>query len=192
MQPPSSPGPSADSTTTPSRLTAALDRTGVIASVGCAIHCMIAPLLILVAPTLGGFWVHPVTHLLIAALVLPVASMALWRGFREHRRRWIVTVGGIGMALVIIGVILPWTTPPAHAAPAESTESTTCQACCPTVHRDEETGALALHIPPASVVTLLGGLALITAHIANLRATCGGCSRHRRREESAAEATATA
>ena len=56
-------------------MAATLDRTGVIASVGCAIHCMVAPLLVVFAPTLGGWWVHPATHLLIAALVLPNANL---------------------------------------------------------------------------------------------------------------------
>ena len=90
-----------------SRWDSILDRTGVCASVGCAIHCMVAPLLVVFAPTLGGWWVHPATHLLIAALVLPVAASALKRGYRTHRKRWIMWAGMGGMALVGIGVVLP-------------------------------------------------------------------------------------
>lgn len=159
---------------TGTRTAAVLDRTGVIASVGCAIHCMVAPALLIVAPTLGGWWVHPATHLVIAALVLPIAASALWRGFGTHRRRWILTVGAVGMALVIVGVILPWAAP---SAPAVADGSGACRDCCPTLQHDATTGALALRIPPASIVTILGGLALITAHLGNLRCACGRCRR---------------
>lgn len=150
--------------------TAVLDRTGILASVGCAIHCMVAPVLILVAPTLGGLWAHPLTHAIIAALVLPVAASALWRGFPAHRRRWILIAGMIGMALVALGVVLPWWGPsqpdPAPAAGAAAT------ACCPTVAQDEATGALSLSVPPASIVSILGGMVLVAAHIGNLRCGC--------------------
>ena len=159
----------------------ALDRTGVIASVGCAIHCMVAPALLLIAPTLGGWWVHPATHLAIAALVIPVAASALWRGFGVHRRRWIVGVGSLGMVLVAIGVILPWIAPSGVSAGAEGSA---CRDCCPTIVRDASTGASSLRIPPASIVTILGGLALITAHIGNLRCACGRCHGATRGEES--------
>ncbi len=148
----------------------ALDRTGVIASVGCAIHCMVAPLILLLAPTLGGWWVHPATHLLIAALVLPVAAMALLRGQRSHGRRWVYTLGLVGMGLVIVGVLLPFMASSGGAAAAGAHE-----ACCPSMQRDAATGAMTLSVPPASVVTLLGGIALITAHIGNLRGCRAAC-----------------
>lgn len=148
----------------------AWDRTGVIASIGCAIHCMVAPVLLILAPTLGGWWVHPATHLLIAALVLPVAASALWHGFGAHAQRWILVVGGIGMALVFVGVVLPYVAPSAAGADG------VCRDCCPTLQKDAVTGATSLRIPPASIVTMLGGLALITAHIGNIRLAGRCCS----------------
>lgn len=155
-----------------------LDRTGMWASIGCGIHCLIAPVLLLASPALGGWWVHPAAHVLIAALVLPVAGFALRRGFNQHRRRWIVAVGGIGMMLVVIGVLLPWLHTPAtlvSAPEAASTGCTACQACCPTLAVDATTGFWSLRVPPASIVTVLGGLALVVAHLANLRCACRGC-----------------
>lgn len=146
----------------------ALDRTGVIASIGCAVHCMVAPLVLLLAPALGGIWVHPGTHLAIAALVLPVAAFALRRGLRAHGRRWIAIAGVLGMALVAVGTLLPFVGHTAHAA------GETCQDCCPTLVVDEHSGDYRLHLPPASIVTFLGGALLVTAHFANLRC-CAGC-----------------
>ena len=148
------------------RLRATLDRTGVLASVGCAIHCMAAPLLVLFAPTLGGLWVHPATHMLIGAFVLPIALCALVRGYGIHQKRWIVTVGGIGMLGVLVGVFLPWLVSPT---------GTTTRDCCPTLAQDAATGDLSLQVPLASVVTMLGGAALVVAHLANIRCACRRC-----------------
>jgi len=151
-----------------STLAEKLDRTGVIASVLCAIHCAIAPILLVVTPTLGGIWVHPIAHLSIAALVLPIAGFALRSGFRQHQLRWVVTVGGLGIFLVLLGATYPYMTD--AAAGCESG----CDNCCPSYVVDEATGEERLNIPPASVITLLGGISLVVAHVANLRccATC--------------------
>ena len=148
-----------------------LDRTGVLASVFCAIHCAVAPVLLIAAPTLGGLWVHPLSHLAIAALVLPIAAVALRSGFRTHGRRWVVALGGVGIALIVIGAALPYFfSSTTHA----SEHATACTDCCPTFVVDEATGAKTLKVPPASIVTLIGGTSLIIAHLANLRC-CAHC-----------------
>ena len=84
-----------------------VDRAGIVASIACAIHCMVAPLILVFAPLLGSWWVNPLTHVLIAALVLPLAIIGLRSGVRRHGRKWIVLVGGCGAALVLGGAILP-------------------------------------------------------------------------------------
>ena len=153
-----------------------LDRTGICASIGCAVHCMIAPVLLIFAPVLGGMWTHPVSHLAIAALVLPIAAFALRRGFRHHNRRWVLGVGTVGMALVLFGAALPFwlATGEVHAAGTSDVHHAACHECCPSLAVDEATGAWSLRVPPASIITLLGGIGLVTAHFANLR--CGaGC-----------------
>jgi len=145
-----------------------LDRTGVFASIFCAIHCAVAPLLLMLAPTLGGIWVHPLAHLAIASLVLPVAGFALRNGFRAHGRRWVVTVGGLGISLVVLGAVLPYFLSSGGDCCGE------CDQCCPSFVVDEETGAETLNIPPASIITLVGGASLVVAHMANLRC-CALC-----------------
>lgn len=132
---------------------------------------MVAPLLLLAAPALGGLWVHPATHFAIAAFVLPVAAVALRHGVRQHGRRWIGVLGAAGMLLVAAGVVWPWIAPSGvHAAHGG------CADCCPSVQVEAEGGAWSVRIPPASIVTLLGGVALVAAHVANLRLRC--CSAH--------------
>jgi len=145
-----------------------LDRTGVIASVVCAIHCAVAPLLLIVAPTFGGLWVHPIAHLSIAALVLPVAGFALRKGFRAHGLRWVVTLGGLGILMVLVGAAYPYL----GGAGAECASG--CDQCCPSYVVDEVTGEERLNIPPASIITLVGGISLVIAHAANIRC-CARC-----------------
>jgi hypothetical protein len=146
-----------------------LDRTGVIASIFCAIHCAVAPLLILIAPTLGGIWVHPLSHFTIAGLVLPIAALALRNGVRAHGKRWVLSVGTVGICLVLVGAALPYLTGSASDC------GPNCDQCCPSFVIDEVTGEESLNIPPASIITLMGGVSLIVAHMANLRC-CSRCS----------------
>ena len=77
------------------------------------------------------------------------------------------------MLLVVGGVALPWIAPTAPSPDCET--HGVCQDCCPTVRVDRVTGAHERNIPPASIVTMLGGLALIFAHVGNLRCACRTC-----------------
>lgn len=52
--------------------------------------------------------------------------------------------------------------------------------CCPSLVTDEN-GNMRLHIPPASIVTTLGGLSLIATHIGNL-CSCASCRPRRRKK----------
>jgi hypothetical protein len=198
---------------------AGADRVGVIASVLCAIHCAITPILLLFAPTFGRIWSHPASHWLVALFVVPLALVMVYRGFKVHRKRWIVGAGLVGVLLVIVGAIIPywesysrdasaaaalakdndvfvWNAgdpmPETDSAadsevfvwnagdPMPGTDATTddgqcLDACCPSLVTDSE-GNTQLHIPPASIVTTLGGVALICTHLGNLCA----CRRQRR------------
>ena len=148
-----------------------MDRFGVIASVLCAIHCLLAPLVFLVLPAIGGVWAHPATHWIIAALVVPVALLTMRNGFRRHRKSWVMVAGLSGVLLVVAGAAAP-----AFAAgdgPALSETVSACEACCPSLASDES-GEMILTLPLASILSVLGGLALIACHVGNL-CLCRGC-----------------
>ncbi len=159
-----------------------LDRAGIIASVGCAIHCLIAPFVVMFSPVIGGWWASPTVHLMIALLVLPVAALAMAKGFQLHQRTGVVVLGLVGVGLVLIGTGFPWLEPlwageGANAlAIAPLSDEAACSDCCPTVEVDAETGGWDWKFPPASVLTMFGGFALVTAHWANLR-FCKNCKR---------------
>ncbi len=84
------------------------DRVGVFASVLCAIHCVLTPILLLMLPAFGRAWSHPASHWGMALFVVPVAAFTLTRGFRKHRRRWVVGAGMLGMAFVLVGAAVPY------------------------------------------------------------------------------------
>jgi hypothetical protein len=180
------------------------DRIGVAASILCAVHCAVTPILFLFAPAFGKVWAHPASHWLVALFVVPLAVVMLRSGFRRHRRPWIVACGVIGIFLVVAGAAIPYTglgkaneasdvnhetTPhtPADSSAAEEefvyvveeedeseAEAPACaDSCCPSLGKDAD-GNLKLHLPLASIVTTLGGLALIATHLGNL-ACCRRC-----------------
>lgn len=193
------------------------DRIGVVASTLCAIHCAVTPPLLLILPAFGKIWAHPATHWGMALLVVPIAIAMMISGYRQHRRKWIVAVGSVGVSLVLVGAALPYlkSSEPIMAAavtptptslesetslltsedestlasaeddsmPVESEYEESCatDACCPSFTTDAE-GNMKLKFPASSIVTTLGGIALIVTHVGNL---CGcACCRRRRDEES--------
>lgn len=147
------------------------DRLGVALSSLCAVHCLLTPPLLLLLPTFGRFWAHPASHWGMAAFVVPLALLSLPKGFRLHGRRWVLACGILGTSLILLGAALPYLPQQNSSAATE----TTCDACCPSVETTE-TGDARLQIPPASIVTTLGGVALIATHLGNL-CGCLGCRR---------------
>ena len=104
------------------------DRIGIFASILCAIHCAITPVLLLVMPTFGKAWAHPATHWGMAIVVIPIAVYMMIKGYRKHGKKWVVGLGSLGILFIIIGSILPYTeigTSNSSANLSTSTESVT-------------------------------------------------------------------
>ncbi|MBK1831080.1 MerC domain-containing protein [Verrucomicrobiaceae bacterium R5-34] len=182
------------------------DRIGIFASILCAIHCAVTPVLLLVMPAFGKAWSHPATHWGMAVVVIPIAVYMMVKGFRRHGQKWVLGLGSLGAVLIVIGAMLPYAEADASGPEGTSAmsmeqaplaESSCCSACdecveapvetpmaaqcvdncCPSIVVDEA-GEKSLHIPPASIVTTLGGLCLIAVHAANLCCSgCGCCSK---------------
>lgn len=158
------------------------DRFGVIASVLCAIHCALAPIFLIFMPAFGRIWAHPASHWLVALIVIPVAAVMIHRGYLKHGKKWVIACGGLGILLIIAGAFLPYVEGDGSlsgiAVPtpfaAEAVHDHAGDDCCPAAVAVDDKAVLL--IPPASIVTTLGGLALIVAHLANLCA-CRGCAK---------------
>ena len=147
------------------------DKLGVWASMACAVHCLIAPLLFLAIPAFAGVWAHPASHWLMALCVIPLACLALRRGYRIHRSRWVAGLAVVGVVCILVGCVLPVTA----SAKATEEEAGGCTNCCPQVVTDED-GGKHLGLPPAAMATILGSALLVAGHIGNLRC-CRHCAR---------------
>ena len=186
------------------------DRIGVATSVLCAIHCALAPVLLIFLPTFGKIWAHPASHALVAIFIVPLAGFSLLKGYRKHRKRWIVVSASVGIFFVLFGATLPAFSKvdnpvsglvneptngaePAKVEACESSCESSCEGCaseamdeptdteacvdgcCPSI-QVSESGETSLHIPPAAIITTLGGVFLIAAHVGNLRSGVWICS----------------
>ena len=181
------------------------DRIGIVASILCAIHCAIAPVILIFAPAFGQWWSHPATHWILALLVVPLAGTAIIRGFRKHQNRLLAVSGVCGITLILLGAALPYTAAANSSLPssgisnssdtltpsdsgnvsstlisktqnAEAPSKTCGDTCCPTLVTDNDNNT-SLNIPPASILTTAGGLALILTHVGNV-CFCATCRRN--------------
>jgi|TARA_B100001250_G_scaffold296367_1_gene257899 hypothetical protein len=180
------------------------DHIGIAASVLCAIHCAVAPFIILLLPTFGKIWAHPLSHIIVAMLVAPLAAFSIRRGYLSHKKRWVLITAYVGIIVILSGAALPAFSKetetsntitiniePESKADSVFTFSVTDDAsisesdcdntlnetsecidnCCPSL-QISETGETHLNVPPAAIITTLGGIFLIVAHVGNLCA-CG-------------------
>lgn len=77
------------------------DRVGMWLSFLCAVHCVLTPLMILSLPILARYYLaHPLMHLLLALMILPVGLVAFVLGYRHHRQKSIFFYGIPGLLIV--------------------------------------------------------------------------------------------
>lgn len=79
-----------------------LDRTAVVLSGLCLMHCLMLPLLTAVLPILGQFGEGHL-HLQMLFVVLPISLVAFTLGFRRHDNAAIVIGGIVGLTLLAVG-----------------------------------------------------------------------------------------
>ncbi|MFN9026778.1 MAG: MerC domain-containing protein [Akkermansiaceae bacterium] len=162
------------------------DRIGVIASVLCAVHCLLTPLLIVSTPSFSRMWAHPASHWIVALIVIPIAAYMLFKGYRIHQRKWILACGVSGIMLILIGAVIPYSNLTNQGIQIEhytswetlwsgsgntatfSQNNECADSCCPSLVAGTDSNKIGLHIPLASIVTTLGGIALIATHLGNI------------------------
>lgn len=82
-----------------------LDRLGISASVLCVLHCIATPFLVMSIP-LFGHWVNSIWfHIVMAVLIFPIAAVALFNGYKIHKRPLILILGGIGLGFIGAGLL---------------------------------------------------------------------------------------
>jgi hypothetical protein len=85
---------------------AGLDLVGLSLSSLCVVHCLATPLLVTLLP-FTAVWGNPHHfHLWLALVLIPLGSIAFWRGFMKHGSLAILASGGLGLILVMAGTLL--------------------------------------------------------------------------------------
>ncbi|WP_439546606.1 MerC domain-containing protein [Sandarakinorhabdus sp.] len=86
-------------------LNSLLDRLAIGLSGLCLLHCMAGFLLLSLFAMSGDLLDHRV-HVVGLALALPLAAVALWRGWRKHGRGWIAGVGVAGLSVMAASLVV--------------------------------------------------------------------------------------
>lgn len=176
------------------------DSAGMIASVGCAIHCAAMPFVIAYLPALGlSFLADEAFHKWMAVACFGIALLAFIPGLRKHGRLTPVLIGSVGLVMISFAAFgLAGECCAACATDSNSAivAADTCtEACCADCAAAASASAEAsvdagnLHSPVslatqfpwlatvAPWLTPIGGIVLVTAHLLNRRfgCLCGCC-----------------
>jgi hypothetical protein len=110
--------PGTESPETDHQVQEQLDRVGATASLLCAVHCAVLPLVVTLLPLVGlSFLADERVEWMLVGLSAALGITSLCLGYREHRSRRALGVLGIGLALLALGRILegqhiePWGVP---------------------------------------------------------------------------------
>ena len=84
------------------------DKTAIILSILCTIHCLAAPFILILLPSITSLLAFDLelVHLWILFAVIPISVLTLLIGFFHHRKGYISALGVVGIAMLIVGVTL--------------------------------------------------------------------------------------
>lgn len=93
--------------TTSSRSPRTWDRVGVLVASTCLLHCLVMPFAIVLLPAVlhdipENEWIH----IMLAIIAMPVATLALTRGYRVHRSTLPCTCALPGISLLCLSLLL--------------------------------------------------------------------------------------
>ena len=175
------------------------DSLGIVASVGCAIHCAAMPFVIAYLPALGlSFLADEAFHKWMALACFLIAIAAFVPGIRKHGN-WIpVSIAAFGLAFITYAAfgLAGECCPSCNAAPLASVSEDAADAACVECADCEQCDSLAVTEVNGTVIedansassksllsslapwiTPFGGLLLVSAHLMNRRygCLCGCC-----------------
>lgn len=82
-----------------------LDRLAIGVSGFCAVHCLVAPVLLIAVPVLASTVVlEEDFHRILLVFVLPASSLAFFLGCRRHKDWIVFALGMLGLTLIVFTV----------------------------------------------------------------------------------------
>lgn len=92
-------------TTSTGKVRAIADGFGIAASTACAIHCILLPALLVTGTVLpASFLTDESFHKAMLWIILPTAILAFGIGCWRHKDRWVLMLGMIGLAGMVLAV----------------------------------------------------------------------------------------
>ena len=83
-----------------------LDSYGIGISVLCALHCLAAPLVFVVAPAFTNSFESDWVHIFLFLVVTGIAGFLFGRHYRVHRSNKVLYFAGTGLILLLAGMIV--------------------------------------------------------------------------------------
>ena len=82
------------------------DKLAMSLSAICVIHCFFAPALLIFSFGISVFSIDSeLVHYLILMLALPISSLALIMGYRNHKTVYFLITGILGLSILMLAVI---------------------------------------------------------------------------------------
>jgi len=79
------------------------DVLAVTLSIVCVLHCLLLPVVVITLPSVTSFFLADEEfHVWMVIAVLPISSIALFNGLKQHQNSSILALGVIGL-LVLVG-----------------------------------------------------------------------------------------
>jgi len=94
------------SNSTYTRVKSNYDVLGILFSVACLLHCLALPLLSFIAPTLTVFLKQEWIHLLLLALLIPIALFSFINGKKRHMHNTPLVLGVTGVSFLLLAIAL--------------------------------------------------------------------------------------
>ena len=83
------------------------DKLAISLSAACVIHCLFAPTLMIFAYSFLSFSVESgLVHYIILMLAIPISTIALILGYRNHKVLSFLMIGIAGLSLMLLAVLL--------------------------------------------------------------------------------------
>lgn len=82
-----------------------LDGLGLALSGLCLVHCLFLPVMISILPLASWLEDTHLFHLGLGVILVPLAMVALWRGYRKHLVSGVIAGGTLGIVFLIGGIL---------------------------------------------------------------------------------------
>lgn len=84
-----------------------LDKFSISASLICAMHCALTPMLLAIVPNLAFIGANEhLFHLALVWLIVPVSLLAAYSGCKKHRDRYVLALILAGLSLLLVAALL--------------------------------------------------------------------------------------